>query len=112
GDVYESGKEGDQPAGMTPAALEAGYWRAYKDFYRWGSILRGAATKDQITDRLRHVAYAAGWKKFEPLWDWIIRARRVSRMLPMLEAILTGFGAHAPDRVRRGETLPIAKIET
>jgi hypothetical protein len=34
------------------------------------------------------VAYAACWKKFEPLWDWVIRIRRVTRMLPLLEAVL------------------------
>ena len=74
--------------GLTGAQLEAGYWRAYRDFYRWGSILRGALTKPDLRGRLRHLAYAAGWKKFEPLWDWIIRARRVSRALPVLEAVL------------------------
>jgi len=40
---------------------------------------------------LRHVAYAAGWKKFEPLWNLIIRARRVTMMLPLLETILCEF---------------------
>ena len=32
------------------------------------------------------MAYAGGWKKFEPLWDLVIRAKRVGGMLPMLEA--------------------------
>lgn len=89
---------------MTAAALEEGYWRAYRDFYRWGSILRGAAAKPGWTGRLRHFAYAAGWKKCEPLWDWIIRLRRVPRMLPLLESVLAGFGegeGRAGDRDRR-----------
>jgi hypothetical protein len=46
-------------------------------------------------DALRHFAYAAGWKKFEPLWDWVIRMKRVTTMLPTLESILAGFGKHA-----------------
>jgi hypothetical protein len=79
---------------MSAEALEAGYRRAYGDFYKWRSILRGAATKTDPVEALRHVAYAGGWKKFEPLWDWVIRARRVARMLPALETILTGFGSH------------------
>jgi radical SAM superfamily enzyme YgiQ (UPF0313 family) len=111
-DLYDTRHVVYQPVGMKAAVLEAGYWRAYKDFYRWGSILRGAATKGQITDRMRHVAYAAGWKKFEPLWDWIIRAKRVSRMLPMLEAILTGFGTHSPDRTLTQEAIRITEAET
>jgi hypothetical protein len=38
--------------------------------------------------RARHFAYAAGWKKFEPLWDMMIRAKRVARMRPVLERVL------------------------
>jgi hypothetical protein len=38
------------------------------------------------------VAYAAGWKKFEPLWDFVIRAKRAGMMLPVLETILSEFG--------------------
>lgn len=46
--------------------------------HRWGSIWRGAATKPELIGRLRHMAYAGGWKKLEPLWDFVIRARRVT----------------------------------
>ena len=46
-------------------------------------------------DSVRHAAYAAGWKKFEPLWDAVIRARRLAAMLPLLEGILSGFGARS-----------------
>src|SRR5438045_5643610 len=74
--------------------LEAGYWRAYRDFYRWGSIFQGAWTKERWSDCLQHVAYAAGWKKFESAWDFIIKTKRASSMLPVLETILTAFGSH------------------
>ena len=75
---------------MTPQQLEEGYWRAHKEFYTWKAILRSACTKRDSFTRLRHVAYAAGWKKFEPFWHLILRAKRVSWMLPLLEAILEG----------------------
>lgn len=81
-------------AKMSAQVLEAGYWRAYRDFYRWGSILHGAWAHKDWTERARHMAYAGGWKKFEPLWDWVIRAKRVTSMLPLLESILTNFGGH------------------
>jgi radical SAM superfamily enzyme YgiQ (UPF0313 family) len=87
-----------RPARMSAESLEAGYWRAYRDFYRWGSIFRGAWTKDHLLGRLRHVGYAGGWKKFEPLWDWVIRAKRAGSMLPALETILSGFGKHSAGR--------------
>src|SRR5262249_19355159 len=93
-----------RPERLTPEALEAGYWWAYREFYRWGSIARGAWTKDRWPDRLRHVAYAGGWKKLEPMWDWIIRTRRAARLLPVLETVLQALGARPPagERPRRG----------
>lgn len=89
-----------RPAGMTAAQLEAGYWRAYRDFYRWGGILRAAATKSDLAGRLRHAAYAVGWKKCEPVWDLLIRARRLGRALPILERVLSGEGG-VPRRQER-----------
>jgi radical SAM superfamily enzyme YgiQ (UPF0313 family) len=79
-----------RPAKMTAETLESGYRRAYRDFYGWGSILRGAWTKESAAGKLRHIAYAGGWKKFEPMWNWVIRAKRVSSFLPMLETVLSG----------------------
>jgi radical SAM superfamily enzyme YgiQ (UPF0313 family) len=80
-----------QPKRLHPQELEEGYWSAYENFYRWGSILRGAWTKPTIVRRLRHLAYAGAWKKFEPLWDLIIRAKQVNRVLPFLETVLDNF---------------------
>ena len=87
-----------KPARMTPAELERGYMRAYRDFYTWRNILRGARTHESRVDRLRHIGYAAGWKKFEPAWDVIIRAKRASSMVPTLEAILSGCGRRSAPR--------------
>ncbi len=93
-DLFDTRHVVFRPTKMTPETLEAGYWQAYEEFYKWGSILRGASTKAGLKERLRHVAYAGGWKKLEPFWDWVIRAKRVTSLLPMLEAVLTGFGSH------------------
>ncbi len=87
-DLYDTRHVVFQPAKMSPQALEAGYWRAYREFYRWGSIFHAAGTKETILGKLRHLAYSAGWKKFEPLWDWVIRTKRVAYFLPVLEDIL------------------------
>jgi radical SAM superfamily enzyme YgiQ (UPF0313 family) len=97
-DLYDTRHVVYRPARLTAEALEAGYWRAYRDFYRWDSIFKGATSKADWTGRLRHVAYAGGWKKFEPLWDWVIRGKRVTHMLPALEAILSGFGRYLPQQ--------------
>jgi radical SAM superfamily enzyme YgiQ (UPF0313 family) len=92
-DLYDTRHVVYSPAGLSPSQLESGYWRAYKDFYRWGSILQSSRAHPNLTDSLRHFAYAAGWKKFEPFWDWVIRAKRVANLLPVLESILAGFGS-------------------
>ena len=84
------------PARMSGEALERGYWRAYRDFYRWGSIARGAAAHHDVLSGIRHATYAVGWKKLEPLWDVVIRARQATSMLPVLEAILSEFGRRSP----------------
>jgi len=91
-DLYDTRHVVFRPAKMTAEKLEAGYWRAYGDFYRWGAILKGAWSKAEWGERLRHLAYAGGWKKFEPLWNWVIRAKRVSSFLPLLETVLAGRG--------------------
>jgi radical SAM superfamily enzyme YgiQ (UPF0313 family) len=97
-DLYDTRHAVFHPARMSAAELEDGYWRAYRDFYRWGSIARGAAAHGELVAGLRHFAYAAGWKKFEPLWDAVIRARRASLMLPVLESILSEFGRRPASR--------------
>jgi radical SAM superfamily enzyme YgiQ (UPF0313 family) len=89
-DLYDTRHAVFRPAHLTPDQLEEGYRRAYRDFYRWGSILRGAVTKPDLASGLRHAAYAIGWKKCEPVWDLLIRARRVGRALPLLETVLAG----------------------
>ena len=93
-DLYDTRHVVYRPARLEPAVLEAGYRRAYREFYRWGSIWRGAATKQHPRERLRHLAYAGGWKKLEPLWDLVIRSHRVLHALPLLESLLAGFGRH------------------
>ncbi len=87
-DLYDTRHTVFRPARMTAEELETGYWRAYRDFYRWPNILNGALTKPEWIGRLRHFAYAAGWKKFEPLWDFVLRAKRVATMRPVLELVL------------------------
>lgn len=95
-DLYDTRHVVYRPAQLSAEQLVDGYWRAYRDFYSWKNIFQGACTNEAWSERMRHVAYAAGWKKFEPMWDWIIRAKRATNMLPTLEAVLSGFGARPP----------------
>jgi radical SAM superfamily enzyme YgiQ (UPF0313 family) len=91
-DRYDTRHTVFRPARLSPEQLEEGYRRAYREFYRWRNIARGAATKPDWTGRARHFAYSAGWKKFERVWDMLIRARQVTHALPILEGVLSGLG--------------------
>jgi hypothetical protein len=77
-----------RPARPSAAALKDGYDRAHEDFYRWSAIARASFTHGTLKHQIKHFAYATGWKKFEPLWDAVIRARQLRAMTPVLEAVL------------------------
>jgi radical SAM superfamily enzyme YgiQ (UPF0313 family) len=89
-DLYDTRHAVFKPRKMTVEALEGGYWSAYREFYRWNNIFKSAFTKTGILAPLRHIAYVGGWKKCEPLWDWVIKAKRVGVFLPVLEQVLKG----------------------
>jgi hypothetical protein len=78
---------------MTARRLEEGYRSAYREFYSWGSILESAMKAESLAARLRHLAYAGGWKKLEPLWDFAIRRGILGAFGPLLERVLAGPGA-------------------
>jgi hypothetical protein len=42
-----------------------------------------------VKHQAKHFFYAAGWKKFEPLWDMMIRAKQLRAMTPLLEGVLS-----------------------
>src|SRR5919106_227675 len=74
----------DEPDLVVIQVYITSAYRSYEiaDHYRRRSIFRGASTKERWSDRLRRVAYAGGWKKLEPMWDVVIRAKRATSMLP------------------------------
>jgi hypothetical protein len=84
-----------RPARLAPEALKDGYDWAYREFYRWPSIARASLFHGTPRHQAKHFLYAAGWKKFEPLWDLVIRTRQLRRMTPLLEAVLAKV---TPDR--------------
>ncbi|MEA3247460.1 MAG: radical SAM protein [Gemmatimonadota bacterium] len=88
-DLYDTRHAVFQPARMSPQRLEEGYWRAYRDFYAWSSILRAAGAKETLRDQLRHLAYTGAWRKAEPVWDAIIRARMLGFVVPLMEGVMS-----------------------
>lgn len=91
-----------RPALLAPEALKAGYDWAYREFYRWSAIARAALQHGTLKHQAKHFFYASGWKKFEPLWDMLIRARQLTRITPLLEAVLSRV-TRAEPRSRTGQ---------
>jgi radical SAM superfamily enzyme YgiQ (UPF0313 family) len=95
-DLYDTRHVVYRPVGITPDALKAGYDWAYREFYRWGNIVTAARAHQSSKHSLKHLAYSAGWKKFEPAWDFVIRLKQLSQMRPMLEAVLSPVAVRTP----------------
>ncbi|HET9371755.1 MAG TPA: radical SAM protein [Vicinamibacterales bacterium] len=112
-DLYDTRTVVYRPARLTPEQLKQGYDRAYREFYRWPAITRAAWSHDAVKHRIKHFFYAAGWKKFEPLWDMVIRAKQLGVMTPLLEGVLskvTAEEANDPAEVvapPEGRTSPV-----
>jgi radical SAM superfamily enzyme YgiQ (UPF0313 family) len=88
-DLYDTRHVVYRPARLTPGALEAGYDWSYRQFYRWSSIAQASLAHGSLKHQAKHFCYAAGWKKFEPLWDVVIRLKQLRAMTPLLEGVLS-----------------------
>jgi radical SAM superfamily enzyme YgiQ (UPF0313 family) len=100
-DLYDTRHVVFRPARMVPERLKAGYDWAYEEFYRWSSIARASLSHGTVKHQAKHFFYAAGWKKFEPLWNLMIRARQLQWMTPVLESVLSKVTDETP--AKRGE---------
>ena len=103
-DLFDTRHVVYKPARLSPEALKAGYDWAYREFYRWGAIARASLHHGSVKHQAKHFFYASGWKKFEPVWDLMIRARQLNWMTPLLEAVL----ARVSGAGRSGEIRPEA----
>jgi radical SAM superfamily enzyme YgiQ (UPF0313 family) len=103
-----------RPTHLTVDALKRGYDWAYEEFYRWGSIARASLRHGTLKHQAKHFFYASGWKKFEPIWDALIRTRQLTRVTPLLEGVLSRVTGRRPAvaRVAESELLPVIRPQT
>jgi radical SAM superfamily enzyme YgiQ (UPF0313 family) len=104
-DRYDTRHVVFQPARLSPAALKQGYDWAYREFYTWSSIGRASLSHGTLKHQAKHFFYAAGWKKFEALWNFMIRARQLRCMTPVLESVLSKVTHAGDDRAAPSEDL-------
>jgi radical SAM superfamily enzyme YgiQ (UPF0313 family) len=88
-DQYDTRQVVYKTVGLSADELKKGYDWSYRSFYSWSNILRASLQHDELKDRIKHFTYAGGWKKFEPLWNFIIKTKGLNKMLPLLESILS-----------------------
>ena len=88
-DLYDTRQVVYKTVGLNAEELKKGYDWAYRSFYSWPNVYRASMQHDLWKHRLKHFTYAGGWKKFEPLWNFMIKTQGLNKMLPLLEAILS-----------------------
>ena len=89
-DRYDTRQVVYKTKGLSEDELKKGYDWAYRSFYSWSNIWKASMQHEQLKHSLRHFAYAGGWKKFEPVWNFMIKTKGLNKMLPLLETILSG----------------------
>jgi radical SAM superfamily enzyme YgiQ (UPF0313 family) len=104
-DLYDTRHVVYQTTRLSAEELKASYDWAYRHFYSWQNIIKASWLHDSYTHKLKHFFYAGGWKKFEPLWNFIIKTKQVHNMLPLLETLLSDVRSHgkAVEEIPAGE---------
>jgi radical SAM superfamily enzyme YgiQ (UPF0313 family) len=100
-----------RPTRLKPETLKEGYDWAYREFYRWRSIAQASLHHGSLKHQAKHFFYAAGWKKFEPVWDLLIRARQLNWVTPLLEGVLSRVTGRLDRREPEVETVSLPVIQ-
>lgn len=88
-DRYDTRQVVYKTKNLSAEELKQGYDWAYRSFYSWANIAKASVQHEQLKHCIKHFAYAGGWKKFEPLWNFMIKTKGLNKMLPLLESILS-----------------------
>jgi radical SAM superfamily enzyme YgiQ (UPF0313 family) len=88
-DEYDTRQVVYKTKGLGARELKEGYDWAYRAFYSWSNIFKASMQHELFSHQLKHFTYAGGWKKFEPLWNFMIKTKGLNKMLPLLERILS-----------------------
>lgn len=88
-DLYDTRNVVYKTTNLSAEELKNGYEWAYKEFYSWSNIFKSSFNHDSHKHKLKHFFYTGGWKKFEPVWNFLIKTKSLNNMLPLLESILS-----------------------
>lgn len=88
-DLYDTRNVVYKTERLSADQLKTGYDWAYRSFYSWSNIAKASLRHKSLHHQLKHFTYTGGWKKFEPMWNFMIKTGGLNKMLPLLEAILS-----------------------
>ncbi len=88
-DLYDTRHVVYRTAKLSPEALKEGNDWAYRNFYSWPNVFAASNVHPTVKHKMKHLLYSGGWKKFEPLWNFLIKTGNLNNMLPLLEGILS-----------------------
>jgi radical SAM superfamily enzyme YgiQ (UPF0313 family) len=108
-DLYDTRNVVYQTTQLSAEELKKGYHWAYEQFYSWSNIFAASWQHDSHKHKLKHFLYAGGWKKFEPLWNFVIKTQQLSNMLPLLESILAKVSTEEKEE-RSAPSMPIFPV--
>lgn len=109
-DLYDTRNVVYQTKNLTAKELTDGYWWAYKEFYTWNNIFKASMKHESHTHKLKHFLYSGGWKKFEAIWNFLIKTKNLNNTLPMLEGVLTKVRNNKKDTYLTAETESLLQI--
>lgn len=104
-DQYDTRQVVYKTVGLSAAELKQGYDWAYDSFYSWQNVFKASMQHESFKHKLKHFTYAGGWKKFEPLWNFMIKTKGLNQMLPLLESILSKV-----NNGKKGDSSPFPAI--
>jgi radical SAM superfamily enzyme YgiQ (UPF0313 family) len=93
-DLYDTRHVVYKTKNISARDLEQGYHWAYREFYTWRNIFRASTQHDSLKHIIKHFMYSGGWKKFESVWNLLIKTKNLNNMLPLLESILSKVNYH------------------
>jgi radical SAM superfamily enzyme YgiQ (UPF0313 family) len=88
-ELYDTRNVVYKPISLSADELKHGYDWAYQEFYSWANIFKSSLNHDLNKHKLKHLFYTGGWKKFEPVWNFLIKSKNLNNMLPVLETVLS-----------------------
>lgn len=103
-DLYDTRHVVYKTKNISADDLKNGYDQAYKDFYSWNNIIKGSLNHDSVKHMLKHFFYAGGWKKFEAVWNVLIKTKNLNNMLPVLESVLSKVKLGQPNHEKTNHT--------